>query len=76
MKLSEKITQRRTDRLDEWSMDGLSKDVAQLEGELCRYTACMQVMYCFIKGDYLKDGVEVMPDINSWFDENDEAKKV
>ena len=33
MKLSEKVTERRTDRLDEWSMDDLSNDIANLEAE-------------------------------------------
>jgi len=34
MKLSERIKDSRTDRLDEWSMDELARDVAKLEGEL------------------------------------------
>ena len=31
MKLSERILDRRTDRLDEWSMDELSRDAAAIE---------------------------------------------
>jgi hypothetical protein len=34
MKLSERIKDSRTDRLDEWSMDELSRDVAKLEDQL------------------------------------------
>ena len=38
LKLSQKITNRRTDRLDEWSMDELSRDVSKLESEIAELT--------------------------------------
>ena len=42
MKLSERIKDSRTDRLDEWSMDELARDVAKLEGELAGQKKAIQ----------------------------------
>jgi hypothetical protein len=39
MILSEYILNRRTDRLDEWSMDALSQDVSKMEAEITRLRA-------------------------------------
>ena len=44
--LSEKITDRRCDRLDEWSMDELARDTKKLEDEIAKLKGENTEMEC------------------------------
>ena len=57
MKLSEKITKRRTDRLNEWSMDELSRDVAVLEKRIEELELALQWVRTDIGNKALKSAL-------------------
>ena len=69
--LSEKIRERRCDRLDEWSMDELARDVEKLEAALTPspWIPCSERLPTEADGDYngavwvAEDGV---PRLDGW----------